>query len=71
MSHGGKRPGSGAKPKGDGGKNMSLRLYAQDRERIALYRSENGYKSDADAVRAMLKDAQPLGVPATPKLVLK
>lgn len=54
MSHGGKRPGSGAKPKGDDGKNMSLRLYKANRALIAWWRERYGIESDAAAVRHMI-----------------
>jgi hypothetical protein len=54
MSHGGKRPGAGAKPKGPGGKNVSLRLYKSNRDMIAKWRERYGIDSDGAAVRHMM-----------------
>jgi len=58
VTHGGKRPGSGAKPKGADGKNLTLRFYGADRERIANWRMWYALPSDAAAVRHMMLVAE-------------
>jgi hypothetical protein len=54
MSHGGKRPGAGAKPKGAAGKNVSLRLYKSNRDMLAKWRERYNIESDSAAVRHMM-----------------